>query len=200
MASIAPTLITAQEFRTPLKEHQELGQRVAKQKDHCQHTGTAHAASEEEEQEQQHHVDEEFVAGGRLHGDIAGSGSKTGPAVRILVDGSPRERRAIADDVAIDQIADAAKALSGWREECSGIEQYQRVEPFDMGAPEQRSNEQEDRAIDGHATLADGDDVPVLQEVALVQIRLLDHEVEPPTDTPQMLRYTCSRVMPLHLR
>src|SRR5579885_1662317 len=113
---------------------------------------------------------------------MAGAGIQTGPAIRVVVHSSPGQSARIADDIAVNQVADASKGLTNSREERAGIEHDKRIHAFAQGAPEEDRNNQEDCTKEGHAALPGRQDTPGLLQIARHQVWLLHNEIEASTD------------------
>src|SRR5581483_5863860 len=120
---------------------------------------------------------------------MAGSWIQAGPAIRVVVYGSPGQITRVANDIAVNQIADTSKGLADGREERSGIEHHKRIHAFAQGSPEEDRDNQEDRAKEGHAALPGCQDTPGLLQVTRHQVWLLYNKIKASTnktgnDTP----------------
>jgi hypothetical protein len=89
--------------------------------------------------------------------------------------------RGVADNIAIDDIADTAKDLACRREQHPGIQQDQGIDMFGARAPDQRGNNEEDGPVEGHPALPGRNNMDRIRQVVRNKVGLLNHEVEPPT-------------------
>src|SRR5579885_2386162 len=113
---------------------------------------------------------------------MTGAWTQAGPAIRVIIDRGPGQRAWIANDVAIDEIADAPEDLPTGREKRAGVEHHERINALAQRAPEEYGNDGEDRAKEGHTALPGRQDTPRLLQIAGNQVRLLDHEIETSSD------------------
>src|SRR5579884_759097 len=167
------------------EEEQKLRDTVAKEVDQRENTGPTHPTGKQVKDCQHDEVGDDFVGRRRLHRHVAGGGLQAGETVRVLVDRRPGQRAGVANDVAVDQVADTPENLTGGGENDTCIDQYERVDALDMGAPEQHGNDQEDGSEEGHAALPRRQNAPGLENVILPQVWLLNHEVEPSANQPR---------------
>src|SRR5258708_17213200 len=107
---------------------------------------------------------------------------QAGPAIHVIVDGSPGQRGLSASDVAVNQVADAPERLRAGREERGGVEHDKGIDAHTQGAPEQDWHHGKDRAKESHTAFPGRQDTPGLFQVARHQIRLLDDEIETPAN------------------
>ena len=69
----------------------------------------------------------------------------------VLVDRRPGKIAAIANDIAIDDIADAPENLTGGSEQDTAIECNQWIDTFNLCTPEKHRDGQEERSKEGHS-------------------------------------------------
>ncbi len=113
---------------------------------------------------------------------MAGGRVQTGPALGMVVDCGPGKGARIADDIAVDQVADAPEELPTSSEERCGVKHDQRIDPLMQGTPEKHGENGKDRAEEGHPAFPGGQNAPGLLQVARDQVRLLADEIEASAD------------------
>src|SRR5258708_19708891 len=110
--------------------------------------------------------------------------TNTKKTVFIRVDRRPGQCTVIANDIAIDDVADAPEELPGGCKHPASIQRYQWIDTLDPGPPEDYRNDEEDSSKESHPALPGGEDMPGLSKVVRDKIGLLHHEVHPSTNPP----------------
>src|SRR5437879_5456057 len=101
---------------------------------------------------------------------MAGDSAWTGPDIGVVVDRGPGQSAGVADNIAIDQVAQASENLSAGSEKRARVEHDQRVEVHTPRAPEKRGNHDKNRAKESHAALPGRQNAPGLEDIVLNQI------------------------------
>ena len=107
---------------------------------------------------------------------------RTGEGARIGIGRGPGKGAGIADDVAVDDVADSPNGLRQRREQRHNVEQRQNRDPVAPGQEIEDRNAQEDRAVEGHAAFPQSQDAQRMGQVGGRVI--LHHEVQAATDQP----------------
>src|SRR5207237_8030742 len=113
------------------KEDQKLGDGITKQIGDHEHARATIASGQEKEHYDQDKIEKHLIPSRRLHRNVAVASSRVqaGKTVGVVVDRSPGQRTRIANDVPIDQAANATERLGTGCEERPSVKHHQRIEP-----------------------------------------------------------------------